>query len=78
VVSVYAIQPAIVEFFTTSSAALDFSNFWYGAVTAVGLGHIISQLRFEQTVAFGFGVVGSGIWDFTLYKLWAFKSDSAK
>jgi putative flippase GtrA len=73
VVSVYAIQPAIVDFFTTSSAGLAFSGFFYSVAAAIGLGHIFSESFVIRTVAFGMGVVGAGIWDFTLYKLWAFK-----
>jgi hypothetical protein len=26
-----------------------------------------------KTVAFGMGVLGSAVWNFTMYKLWAFR-----
>ena len=72
VVSVYLIQPGLVHFFTTGPG-LNFGTFWYVVAATLGLGHIVSQGFVERTVAFGMGVVGSAVWDFTLYKLWAFK-----
>ena len=77
-VSVYAIQPGLVHFFTATAAGVGFGTFWANVAVALGLGHIFSQGFVVRTVAFGMGVVGSGIWDFTLYKLWAFKTDSSK
>ena len=34
---------------------------------------IFNQQFFIKNVAFGMGVLGSAAWDFTLYKLWAFR-----
>jgi putative flippase GtrA len=72
VVSVYVIQPAIVHFFT-NSPGVNFGTFWYVVAATLGLGHVVTQKFVEQTVAFGMGVIGSAVWDFTLYKLWAFR-----
>jgi putative flippase GtrA len=72
VVSVYLIQPGLVHFFT-NAPGVGFGTFWYNVAVTIGLGHVLSQGFVERTVAFGMGVIGSAVWDFTLYKLWAFR-----
>lgn len=76
-VSVYLIQPTLVRIFTATDFGQSFGYFWYYLASYM---HII-QLAPDKlttdfvisTAAFGVGVVGSAIWNFTLYKLWAFK-----
>jgi putative flippase GtrA len=56
-----------------------FGEFWFTLAFNLGLTNLLpNTLTLEfvvKTVAFGMGVVGSAIWNFTLYKLWAFKED---
>jgi putative flippase GtrA len=76
-VSIYAIQPGMVYLFSGTAAGRGFSAFWFGVAQALGLVHLAPALLTRdwliKTVAFGMGVVGSAVWNFTLYKLWAFK-----
>jgi putative flippase GtrA len=71
--SVYLIQPTIVRFFT-AGGGVPVGNFWYNLETGIGL-HLIPHDDVLRLFAFAMGVVGAGIWDFTLYKLWAFRKD---
>jgi putative flippase GtrA len=78
-VSIWAIQPAMVYLFSGTTPGISFSAFWYDVASSM---HIVQlapttlTLPFVvKTVAFGMGVIGSAIWNFTLYKLWAFKED---
>jgi putative flippase GtrA len=76
-VSVWAIQPFMVHTFSATAAGVAFSAFWFHFAQAIGvvglLPHTLTQPFVIKTVAFGMGVVGSAIWNFTMYKLWAFK-----
>jgi putative flippase GtrA len=76
-VSVYAIQPLLVHTFTATSGGVAFGAFWYGVAQTIGIAgllpHTITQEWTVKTVAFGMGVVASAIWNFTMYKLWAFR-----
>ncbi|MDB5178644.1 MAG: GtrA family protein [Patescibacteria group bacterium] len=78
-VSVYAIQPTMVFLFSGTAAGRGFGTLWFGAASALGLTGLLPSILTEafviKTVAFGMGVIGSAIWNFTLYKLWAFKED---
>lgn len=81
-VSIYVIQPGMVYVFSGTMAGTAFSIFWYDLAQAIGLGGIVNavgggdpQAFVIKTIAFGMGVVGSAIWNFTLYKLWAFRED---
>jgi putative flippase GtrA len=78
-VSIWAIQPGLVFIFSGTDAGLAFSGFWYDLARTIGLvgllPNLLTQAFVIKTVAFGMGVVGSAIWNFTLYKVWAFKED---
>ncbi|HVQ44913.1 MAG TPA: GtrA family protein [Candidatus Saccharimonadia bacterium] len=78
-VSIWAIQPGLVFVFSATAAGLTFSSFWFDAARALGLVGLVPGVLTREfvikTVAFGMGVVGSAIWNFTLYKLWAFRED---
>jgi putative flippase GtrA len=71
-VSVLVIQPGMVRVFTATAPGLAFSSFWYNAAHAIGLTAFTHDFV-VRTVAFGMGVVGSAIWNFTMYKVWAFR-----
>lgn len=76
-VSVWLIQPFMVHTFSATGFGLTFGAFWYSVAQAIGVAGLLPQTITEpwviKTVAFGMGVVGSAVWNFTLYKLWAFK-----
>ncbi len=76
-VSVYAIQPGIVGLFSATQMGQGFGMFWFNTAELLGVvglaPHIFTEDFVIKTVAFGMGVVGSAIWNFTMYKLWAFK-----
>jgi putative flippase GtrA len=78
-VSIYAIQPGVVFLFSGTMAGQQFGTFWFNIAGALGLVHVVPGILTRafviKTVAFGMGVVGSAIWNFTLYKLWAFRND---
>lgn len=78
VVAVYFIQPSLVWLFTTPHFGQPFGMFWFNLAQHLGLISLApSKLTVDfvtSTIAFGMGVVGSAIWNFTLYKLWAFRS----
>ena len=78
-VSIWAIQPGMVYLLSGTSGGQAFGAFWYGVAQTIGvaglLPHTITEPFVIKTVAFGCGVLGSAIWNFTLYKLWAFKED---
>jgi len=78
-VSVYIIQPQVVRLFSATVFGQNFGGFWFNfghTVGIVGLAPNIFTLAFViKTVAFGMGVVCSAVWNFTLYRLWAFKAD---
>jgi putative flippase GtrA len=75
-VSVYAIQPGMVRLFTTSPG-VGFGDFWFHfgqAIGVVGLApHTLTDQFVVKNVAFAMGVLASAVWNFTLYKLWAFR-----
>ena len=76
-ISVWGIQPGVVWFFTATSSGHAFGTFWFKLGEAIGvvglLPHTLTMAFVVKTVAFGMGVACVAIWDFTLYKLWAFK-----
>ena len=78
-VSVYGIQPGMVWLFTATMPGQAFGTFWFHhgqIIGVVGLAPQTFTMAFViKTVAFGMGVATVAIWDFTLYKLWAFKED---
>ena len=77
-VSVWGIQPGIVWIFTATSAKA-FGMFWFNIGQAIGiiglLPHLLTISFVIKTVAFATGVLTVAIWDFFLYKFWAFKED---
>lgn len=77
-VSVYIIQPGAVFLFT-GTFLVGFSSFWYDVAHALHLTSLapglLTQAFVIKTVAFACGVVGSAIWNFTLYRFWAFKEN---
>jgi putative flippase GtrA len=78
-VSVWGIQPGMVWVFTATQQGQAFGTFWFHVGQAIGVVGLLPQtftMPFViKTVAFGMGVLSIMIWDFTLYKLWAFKED---
>ncbi len=78
-VSVWGIQPGVVWLFTATSWGQAFGKFWFHIgelIGVVGLApQTFTQFFVIKTVAFAMGVATIMIWDFTLYKLWAFKDD---
>jgi len=78
-VSIWAIQPGMVFLFSGTGGGQAFSGFWFDVARALGITGLAPNTLTEafviKTVAFGMGVVGSAIWNFTLYKLWAFKDE---
>lgn len=76
-VSVWGIQPGVVWLFTATQPGQAFGMFWFHLAETIGIVGLLPQtltLAFViKTVAFGIGVFCVAIWDFTLYKLWAFK-----
>lgn len=78
-VSIYAIQPGSVWLFSATDFGQGFGLFWYNLAVTLGLVHlvpgILTQAFVIKTVAFGMGVIGSAIWNFTLYKFWAFRNN---
>jgi putative flippase GtrA len=78
-VSVWGIQPSVVWLFTATQSGQAFGVFWFHIGEAIGIVGLSPQtftMPFViKTVAFGMGVLTILIWDFTLYKLWAFKED---
>lgn len=78
-VSIYAIQPGMVFIFSGTALGQGFGLFWFHLAEALGLVGALPNLLTDtfviKTVAFGMGVIGSAIWNFTLYKLWAFKDN---
>jgi putative flippase GtrA len=75
-VSVYIIQPGMVYIFT-ATAGREFGEFWFNFAQTIGViglaPHTFTELFVVKNVAFAMGVLGSAVWNFTLYKLWAFK-----
>ena len=59
-------------YFIANDLALDLAN-TLGIVDLAP--HVLTKAFVIKTVAFGMGVIGSAIWNFTLNKLWAFKND---
>ncbi|HSX01165.1 MAG TPA: GtrA family protein [Candidatus Saccharimonas sp.] len=78
-VSIWVIQPGMVFLFSGTAAGQAFSSFWFDLANSMGIVHLAPMLLTKswviKTVAFGMGVVGSAIWNFTLYKLWAFRDN---
>ena len=77
--SVWLIQPSVVWLFTATSWGRAFGTFWFTVGQILGIvelvPHIITLPLVIKTVAFGISVLTILIWDFTFYKLWAFKED---
>lgn len=78
-VSIYAIQPSVVWLFSATTAGQSFGVFWFELARVLGIAGLVPEVLTKdfviKTVAFGMGVIGSAIWNFTLYKLWAFRND---
>lgn len=78
-VSVWGLQPAIVWIFTATQPGQAFGVFWFQLADTLGLvallPHALTLQFVIKTVAFGMGVLIVAFWNFTLYKLWAFKED---
>lgn len=75
--SVWGIQPAVVWFFTATSFGQAFGEFWFDIGQAIGVVGLLPETLTVslviKTVAFGMSLLTIFVWDFTLYKLWAFK-----
>lgn len=78
-ISVWGIQPSVVWFFTATHAGQSFGAFWFHVGQTIGvvglLPHTLTLPLVIKTVAFGISVCTILVWDFTFYKLWAFKED---
>jgi putative flippase GtrA len=78
-VSVWGIQPSVVWLFTATEPGQAFGSFWFNVAEIIGLVGLMPQLLTEtlviKTVAFGMGIATIMVWDFTLYKFWAFKDN---
>lgn len=78
-ISVWFIQPSVVWLFTATSWGRAFGTFWYQVLQAIGIvglaPHALTLPLIIKTVAFAISVATILIWDFTFYKLWAFKED---
>jgi putative flippase GtrA len=78
--SVYLIQPNVVRLFTATHFGQNFGHFWFAVGKSIGIvGLAPTKLTDDfviSTAAFGMGVIASAIWNFTLYKLWAFRNKS--
>jgi|SRR5882724_1997697 len=78
-VSVWGIQPGVVWLFTATLPGQAWGMFWFNLGESIGvvglLPHTFTLLFVIKTVAFGMGVLSIMFWDFTLYKLWAFKEE---
>jgi len=79
VVSVWGIQPAVVWLFTATGPGQAFGTFWFHVGRLIGVVELLPEtftLAFViKTVAFCMGVLTIMVWDFILYKFWAFKDD---
>lgn len=77
--SVWGIHPAVVWFFTATLAGQAFGTFWFNLAKTIGViglfPEILTQVFVIKTVAFGMGVICGALWNFTLYKFWAFKEN---
>lgn len=78
-VSVWGIQPGVVWLFTATVPGQAFGTFWFQVAEVIGvvglLPEILTLPLVIKTVAFGMGLLTIMVWDFTLYKFWAFKDD---
>jgi putative flippase GtrA len=78
-VSVYIIQPQVVRLFSATAFGQHFGGFWFNFGHAIGIitlaPHIFTLAFVIKTVAFAMGVACSAVWNFTLYRLWAFKAN---
>ncbi len=76
-VSIWVIQPTLVYVFSGTGGGVAFSGFWFDLARSLGVVHLVPGILTRtfviKTIAFGMGVIGSAIWNFTLYKLWAFR-----
>jgi putative flippase GtrA len=73
-VAVYVIQLAVVQYFSSHTGVGIFFYNLANSLGVIGLApHVFTQSFVIKTVAFGLGVGTTLIWNFTLYKLWAFK-----
>lgn len=76
-VSVWGIQPGVVWIFTATSWKT-FGSFWFHLAQTLGIVHfvpILTEAFVIKTVAFAMGLLCIMVWDFTLYKFWAFKEE---
>ena len=76
-VSVYIIQPQMVRLFSATTFGQNFGAFWFKVAHSLHLvsvaPHIITQNFVTTTAAFAMGALTAAIWNFILYRLWAFK-----
>jgi putative flippase GtrA len=78
-VSVYLIQPGMVDLFSATTMGQHFGTFWFDTAKSLGLvslvPHILTRAFTIKTAAFAMGALSAAIWNFILYRLWAFKND---
>lgn len=76
-ISVWGIQPGVVWLFTATLPGQAFGALWFHVAQVIGvvgvLPHVITLPFVIKTVAFGMSVLTIFVWDFSLYKFWAFK-----
>jgi putative flippase GtrA len=75
IVAVYVIQTGLVQFFSSSFPQI--GQWAFSVADSLGIVHVAPGILTEafviKTVAFGLATIGSLVWNFTLYKFWAFK-----
>ncbi len=78
-VAIWAIHPSMVWLFSATAGGQAIGRFWFNLADVLGIVNLAPGALTEdfviRTFAFGMGVIGGAIWNFTLYKLWAFRQD---
>jgi putative flippase GtrA len=76
-VSVYLIQPQVVRLFSATTTGQHFGHSWYSFGHTIGLTglapHLFTSAFVIKTVAFAMGALSAAIWNYLLYRFWAFK-----
>ena len=78
-VSVYLIQPQVVRLFSATAFGQHFGTFWFKLAHTIGLvglaPHLLTTNFVIKTAAFATGVVSAAIWNYLLYRFWAFNEN---
>jgi putative flippase GtrA len=75
-VSVYLIQPQMVRLFSATAFGQRFGIFWFNSAHTLGLvglaPHLLTSAFVIKTAAFATGAVTAAVWNYLLYRFWAF------